>query len=285
VPTSIDELPLISCQAPDFGPRFVASLQNYGFGALVDHPLDMARVRQIYQEWRHYFASGDASAFPMDPERQDGYFSVAVAEHAKGSQRRDHKEYFQFYTWGRCPEHLRENLWAHYRQTVAFAAELLGHIEAAAPPAILSGISEPLGGMISDSEQSMLRVLHYPPIPSGDDPPRAAAHEDINLLTLLPAADGPGLEIRRRDGQWIKAPNRPSQLLVNIGDMLQEVLSGWLPSTTHRVVAEAAGGSAGRMSLPLFLHPRPEVRLSNRYSAASYLKERLGELGVLPAGR
>ena len=276
-----DELPLISCRAPDFGARFVASLEAYGFGALVDHPLDMTRVRRIYREWNHYFASGEASAYPMDPERQDGYFSVRVAEHAKGSPRRDHKEYFQFYAWGRCPDHLRHNLWAHYQHSVAFAAELLGHIERAAPQAVIDAISEPLSGMITDSQQSMLRVLHYPPIPPGEDPPRAAAHEDINLLTLLPAADGPGLEIRRRDGVWIQAPNRPEQLLVNIGDMLQEVLSGWLPSTTHRVVAEPTDSRAGRMSLPLFLHPRPEVRLSNRYSAASYLNERLGELGVL----
>ena len=276
-------LPLISCRDPDFPQRFVGSLRDYGFGALIDHPLDMTRVRAIYAEWRAFFAEGVAEEFEMDPLRQDGYFSTEVAEHAKGSCRRDFKEYFQYYAWGRCPGHLRANLAAHFQETVTFAAQLLGHIEREAPPEVMANLGEPLSDMITDSHQSMLRVLHYPPTRSQQDAPRAAAHEDINLLTLLPAADGPGLEICTRDGRWIEAPNRPEQLLVNIGDMLQEVLGGWLPSTTHRVVDEAQPRSVGRMSLPLFLHPRPEVRLSSRYSAASYLNERLGELGVLPA--
>ena len=276
-------LPLISCRDPDFAQRFVASLQDYGFGALIDHPLDMQRVRSIYRDWRSYFARGVDAEYDMDPIRQDGYFSTDVAEHAKGSRRRDFKEYFQYYVWGRCPQHLRADLEAHFQQTVAFAAELLMHIEREAPAEVMTNLGESLSGMIANSHQSMLRVLHYPPTQAHDDAPRAAAHEDINLLTLLPAADGPGLEICTRDGRWIEAPNRPEQLLVNIGDMLQEVLGGWLPSTTHRVVDEREPRPTGRMSLPLFLHPRPEVQLSSRYSAESYLNERLGELGVLPA--
>ncbi len=283
VPSNNAVLPLISCRDQDFAKRFVASLHEYGFCALIDHPLDMHRVRSIYRQWRLYFAEGVGPEYEMDPIRQDGYFSTAVAEHAKGSDRRDFKEYFQYYAWGRCPAHLRDNLCSHFQQTVAFAAGLLAHIEQEAPLGMMTDLAEPLSGMIENSHQSMLRVLHYPPIRANDDAPRAAAHEDINLLTLLPAADGPGLEILTRDGRWIEAPNRPEQLLVNIGDMLQELLGGWLPSTTHRVVDDGQQHAAGRMSLPLFLHPRPEVRLSSRYTAASYLHERLGELGVLPA--
>jgi isopenicillin N synthase-like dioxygenase len=135
--------------------------------------------------------------------------------------------------------------------------------------------------MIHGSEQSMLRVLHYPPVPPGQPLLRAAPHEDINLLTLLPEADGPGLELRRRNGEWISVPHKPGQLIVNIGDMLQEATSGYLPSTTHRVaVSDATVMSTSRMSLPLFLHPRPEVVLSPRYTARQYLLQRLDELGV-----
>ncbi|MDA7839754.1 isopenicillin N synthase family oxygenase [Luminiphilus sp.] len=276
-------LPLISCKDPNFAQLFVESLRDFGFGALVDHPLDMPRVRTIYEEWRHYFSAGVDKTYAMDPVQQDGYFSLQVAEHAKGSCQRDFKEYFQYYSWGRCPPKLQEHLAAHFDQAINFASELLAHIEREAPPAAMVNLSEPLSGMIAGSRQSMLRVLHYPPMSQGMSAPRAAPHEDINLLTLLPAADGPGLEIRARNGEWIKAPNQPEQLLVNIGDMLQEVLGGWLPSTTHRVVHSPDSASYGRMSLPLFLHPRPEVKLSARYTAASYLQERLGELGVLPA--
>lgn len=276
-------LPLISCKDPNFPSLFVDSLRNFGFGALIDHPLNMSRVRAIYAQWRDYFSQGVGTTYAMDPVQQDGYFSLQVAEQAKGSCQRDFKEYFQYYSWGRCPPELKENLAAHFQQAVGFASELLTHIEQQAPAEVMAKLGEPLSHMIEGSRQSMLRVLHYPPMYEGMSGPSAAPHEDINLLTLLPAADGPGLEIRARNGEWIKAPNQPEQLLVNIGDMLQEVLGGWLPSTTHRVVHSRHSGAHGRMSLPLFLHPRPEVVLSARYTAESYLQERLDELGVLPA--
>jgi isopenicillin N synthase-like dioxygenase len=127
-----------------------------------------------------------------------------------------------------------------------------------------------------------LRVLHYPPVPAGESVLRAAPHEDINLLTLLPAADGPGLELQLRGGEWVSVPHKPGQLIVNIGDMLQEATGGYLPSTTHRVATpECVETLPSRMSLPLFLHPRPEVVLSSRYSARQYLTQRLNELGVV----
>jgi isopenicillin N synthase-like dioxygenase len=150
------------------------------------------------------------------------------------------------------------------------------------PASISAQLSEPLRDMIVDSQQTMLRVLHYPPVPEGQPVLRAAPHEDINLLTLLPAADGPGLELQLPEGEWISVPQQPGQLIVNIGDMLQEATGGFLPSTTHRVATpDVWHQSASRMSLPLFLHPRPDVVLSERYSAQQYLRQRLNELGVV----
>ena len=135
--------------------------------------------------------------------------------------------------------------------------------------------------MIQRSQQSMLRVLHYPPVTVDQSVLRAAPHEDINLLTLLPAADGPGLELRLRSGEWISVPHSPGQLIVNIGDMLQEATGGYLPSTSHRVATpDTEQPATSRMSLPLFLHPRPDVVLSSRYTARQYLMQRLNELGV-----
>ncbi len=277
----MNELPLLSCTDPEFGEKFVVSLQQYGFGALVDHPLDMPRVRRIYQHWGTWFGGDKDACFDVDPKTQDGYVSLDLAEHAKGYEQQDYKEYFQYYPWGRCPDALRTDLAAHYHDAVDFASRLLMYIQDAMPEPISATLEQPLHAMIADSQQSMLRVLHYPPLPDDVAAPRAAPHEDINFLTLLPAADGPGLEIKTREGEWISVPNEPNQLLVNIGDMLQEVSGGWLPSTTHQVVLSDNHRRSGRMSLPLFLHPRPEVRLSSRYSARDYLQERLGELGVL----
>lgn len=278
---NIEQLPVISWQDPDCGPQFVASLREFGFSALVDHPLDMERVERIYRDWSAFFATGNADQYAMDPVRQDGYFSPAVAEHAKGSAQRDFKEYFQYYPWGRCPAPLHADLHGHYAQALEVSSQLLCWVGEHSPTEVARGFSEPLQAMIRDSEQSMLRVLHYPPVTAGADVTRAAPHEDINLLTLLPASDGPGLEIKRRDGGWLSVPNRPQQILINIGDMLQEASGGYFPSTTHQVaVPSGAELQRGRMSLPLFLHPRPEVVLSSRYTAHSYLSERLQELGV-----
>jgi isopenicillin N synthase-like dioxygenase len=276
------QLPLLSWHDPRIGERFVASLRQFGFAALIDHPLDMALVQRIYRDWREFFASGDAANYPMDPVQQDGYFSIAQAEHAKGYAQRDFKEYFQYYSWGRCPQALRQDLADYFNQAVDFAGTLLGFVERHAPTDISARFSQPLHEMIRDSQQSMLRVLHYPPIPEGQSVLRAAPHEDINLLTLLPAADGPGLQIRTQDGHWLSVPNEANQVLINIGDMLQEASGGWLPSTTHQVAPPSTAAlTSGRMSLPLFLHPRPDVVLSERYTARTYLKERLCELGVV----
>lgn len=275
------ELPLIDYSAADASEAFFESLRQYGFATLISHPLDMARVDRIYSAWREHFAEGVAAEFTMDPVRQDGYFALDQAESAKGQDVRDYKEYFQFYQWGRCPSHLKADLEAHFEDCLKFSATLLRWVAEELPSDIVSGLSMPLESMIEDSAQTMLRVLHYPPVESGVVLPRAAAHEDINLLTILPASDGPGLELQLSDGEWIEVVNRPSQVVVNIGDMLQEATEGFLRSTTHRVATPDEGQAAsGRMSLPLFLHPRPEVTLSARYTANSYLGERLQELGV-----
>ncbi|MFZ1892055.1 MAG: 2OG-Fe(II) oxygenase family protein, partial [Formosimonas sp.] len=142
--------------------------------------------------------------------------------------------------------------------------------------------SQPLSSMIAGSEQTLLRVLHYPPL-TGDEPAgaiRAAAHTDINLLTVLPAANEPGLQVLTRSGEWLDVPCDFGLIIINIGDMLQEASQGFYPSTTHRVVNPEGARNVSRLSLPLFLHPKPEVRLSTRYTAEAYLNERLRELGM-----
>ena len=276
------ELPLIDFTDEGAEQAFFDSLASFGFATLINHPLDMQRVERIYADWRGYFGSGVDSEFAMDPTNQDGYFALEQAESAKGQVLRDHKEYFQYYDWGRCHEHLKKDLSDHFEYCVQFSSTLLRWVATQLPAKIADSLSIPLEDMISDSTQSMLRVLHYPPVPQDAELPRAAAHEDINLLTILPASDGPGLELQLQSGEWIEVTNRPSQVVVNIGDMLQEATGGYLRSTTHRVAAtDPVVMQRGRMSLPLFLHPRPEVVLSERYTADAYLKQRLHELGVV----
>ena len=275
------QLPLIDFTSENAPDAFFDSLKTYGFATLMSHPLDMVRVSRIYSEWRTQFSQGVPSGFAMDPIDQDGYFALDNAESAKGQLVRDFKEYFQFYRWGRCPSHLKADLEAHFSDSLDFSSTLLRWVAERLPTDIAASLSMPLEKMIENSDQTMLRVLHYPPVGADIDLPRAAAHEDINLLTILPASNGPGLELQLTDGSWIEVVNRPSQVVVNIGDMLQEATDGFLRSTTHRVATPSQDqAQSGRMSLPLFLHPRPDVVLSPRYTAGTYLAERLRELST-----
>ena len=142
----------------------------------------------------------------------------------------------------------------------------------------------PLSDMVDGSDHTLLRVLHYPPLLGGEEPDavRAAAHTDINLLTLLPAATEPGLQIRYQDGSWLDVPCDFGLLIVNIGDMLAEASGHYFPSTVHQVLNPSGADRAKRrISLPLFLHPRREVVLSERYTVGSYFDERMRELRAL----
>ena len=274
------ELNAINYTDADAPERFVKSLHDTGFGVLTQHPLRQEQVDSIYRHWKAFFAGTSKHDF-LRSEANDGYFPIEMAEAAKDCEIRDIKEYFQFYLWGQCPAELREELLEYYEDTCRFAAELLGWIEQYSPDEVRERYSQSLSGMLENSEQSMLRVLHYPPL-SGDEVPsaiRAAAHEDINLITILPSSREPGLQVLRRDGSWMDVPCDFGNLIINIGDMLQEASGGYFPSTTHRVINPAdADHNQSRISLPLFLHPRPDVVLSERYTADSYLKQRLDEL-------
>ena len=106
-------------------------------------------------------------------------------------------------------------------------------------------------------------------------------HKVINLITLLVAGTRPGLEAQDKKGNWHKISTDPGTIIVNVGDMLKEASGGYYPSTTHRVVNPSNNvNNDSRYSMPLFLHPRDDVQLSKNYTAGSYLKERLLEIGL-----
>jgi isopenicillin N synthase-like dioxygenase len=145
---------------------------------------------------------------------------------------------------------------------------------------------------------SVLRVLHYPPIPAGANArsQRAAPHEDINLITLLCEATDSGLQILTRDGCWLPVSALEGQIIVDSGDMLSRVTNGVVPSTTHRVVAEGAECSRPRYSMPFFVHPFSACDLDvlpafvrgetqprwPPITAGQFLEERLREIGLKP---
>jgi isopenicillin N synthase-like dioxygenase len=276
-------LPVVDYTAEDAPQRFVQSLRETGFAILINHPIEQSLVNSIYQNWQKFFNSDDKHQFVFDAEKQDGYFSPDVSETAKSHTKKDIKEFYHVYPWGRIPEDLKEEILTYYQLASDLASELLDWVEKYSPENVAKNYSEALSNMVKDTPNTLLRVLHYPPLTGNEQVGaiRAAAHEDINLLTLLPAANEVGLQVKCQDGSWLDVPSDFGNLIINIGDMLQEASNGYFPSTTHRVINPGnKANSKSRISLPLFLHPRSDVILSEKHTQASYLLERLRELGV-----
>tara|TARA_B110000438_G_C15821242_1_gene654549 strand:- start:6398 stop:7237 length:840 start_codon:yes stop_codon:yes gene_type:complete len=277
------QVQVVDYRADDAAKKFVESLRNTGFGVLTNHPIQQALVDKIYHDWYTFFTQEEKQNFAFDPEKQDGYFGPEISETAKGHTKKDIKEYYHVYPWGRIPEQLKSDILNYYKMASDLASELLDWVEKYSPVEVTKHYSEPLSNMIKDTPNTLLRILHYPPLKGTEEPGaiRAAAHEDINLLTILPAANEPGLQVQAQDGQWLDVPADFGHLIVNIGDMLQEASQGYFPSTSHRVINPTGDNATkSRISLPLFLHPRNEVVLSEKHTHASYLLERLKELGV-----
>ena len=261
--------------------KFTKSLKETGFGVISDHPIHFELVDGVYKEWETFFSSDSKHDYLFDPRKQDGYFPTGT-ENAKGYQVKDHKEFYHFYPWGRLPNALTGATLELYNNLVTITSTFLEWIEKNTPEEVRSHFREPLKDMINGSKTNLLRIIHYPPFTGNEDDRsvRAAAHEDINLITLLVAGTRPGLEAKDQDGKWHKITTDPGTIIVNIGDMLKEASGGYYPSTTHRVVNPKKQSNNSRYSIPLFLHPRNEVVLSEKYTAGEYLAERLQEIGL-----
>jgi isopenicillin N synthase-like dioxygenase len=275
------QLPVIDYRSPTAAAQFCSSLHDTGFGVLSNHPLDQALVQSIYDEWLAFFRTEAKYNYAQDPVKLDGYFSPAISETAKNNTQRDLKEFFHIFPWGRYPAEVSDAARRYYAAGSCLAAELLTWVEHYSPPNVKAGYSMPLPDMIEGCDQTLLRVLHYPPLLGAEEPGavRAAAHGDINLLTILPAASEPGLQVLGTDQQWHDVPCDFGLFIVNIGDMLQEASGGFYPSTVHRVLNPVGPArDKSRLSLPLFLHPRREVVLSERYTVGRYFEERMKEL-------
>jgi len=298
--------------------RLGDSFSTYGFAMINDHGLDPALVRQGWDQTEALFA------LPTDEKRryydasaggQRGYtpFGTEIAKDAKAH---DLKEFWHV---GRevdpaspIAHTMPQNVWpdrpAGFRETFdpLFAEfDRVGNI-------ILSRIAVYLGLEADWFEpavhegNSILRLLHYPPMDAAQGAGqaeagaiRAGAHEDINLITMLLGAEEGGLEVLARDGSWIDMRPPEGALVVNVGDMLQRLTNHALPSTTHRV-RNPAGDRArfSRYSMPFFLHLRSDFPIQtlegcisaqqpNLYPepilADDYLHERLVEIGLVKA--
>lgn len=283
-------------------------LVEFGFLNVDGHGIEADLVRDVYALWRRFFELPEVvKARYAGVEGGARGFTPFGIEHAKGRVQADLKE---FYHVGQEPppgHRLRqvypENLWpaeipgigeasmALYRRLEETARVILRALAAyfELPEETFSGMTE--------QGQSLLRIIHYPPVPDRVEPGavRAAEHEDINLITLLPEATDSGLEILSREGEWLPVASGPGEIVVDAGDMLSRTTNQVVPATTHRVVnPEGEAARRERYSMPFFVHPYPEVDLTvmERFvsaerpprfppiTAGEFLEERLREIGL-----
>lgn len=285
------------------------SLADIGFFAVKNHGVPDELTQQAYAVARAFFhLPPDVKARYHAPDKkgQRGYTGFGT-EHAKDSAAPDLKEFWQV---GRPdvpddhPVHalFGPNFWP--TEVPAFGATLvelyrrldrLGGILLEAAAAHIDEPAHRFREMATESD-TIVRVLYYPPV-APDVPPgaiRSAAHEDINLITLLSGATSEGLELLRRDGSWMPVHTGFDTIVVDAGDMLQNVTNGLYKSTTHRVV-NPADASSERFSMPCFVHARAECDLAPlpscvartggtakypKITAGEYLIQRLREIGL-----
>lgn len=275
------DVAVVDYTADDAPERFTRSLRETGFAVLVNHPLEQRLVEQIYREWNDLFDSPEIRKYLVNPGGQVGWFPSDHSETAKGSTVRDLKEFFHVYDWSIYPDEVSDAALRYRATAIEIARILLGWVEQQTPDEIAQRFTRPISTMLEGSRRNLLRILRYPPL-DGNEPPgaaRAAPHKDINLLTVLPAANEAGLELQRLDGKWFRVPCDPGSIAVNAGEMLELASGGYYPATMHRVVNPTGpDASRSRMSLPLFLQPADDVILADGRTASSFHEERIREL-------
>jgi len=300
-----------SKESAEFVRIFGAGLKEFGFVVVEGHGIEPSLVADAYGKVKAFFE------LPTDLKKtyeipggggQRGYTGFG-REHAKNQNKGDLKEFWHV---GReqyaSPEKLYPpNVWADshvagfqktlgglYEQLDSFASTLLE-----ATSLSLALPRHTLPRMVRDGN-SILRCIHYPPLTDEhftSGAVRAAAHEDINFITILCEATESGLELLTRDGRWMAVESGPGQMVVDSGDMLSRISNDVIPSTTHRVVNPAGARNTPRYSMPFFVHPYstcPLEILATCKSAAypakhspilagEFLQQRLREIGLVAA--
>lgn len=285
------------------------AFENIGFVALSGHFLSDALVERLYTSVKEFFALPEEVKSKYEIPGiagQRGYTSFGK-EHAKGRTAGDLKEFWHFGQYveddpelaSQYPDNVEVEEVPEFNSAGRETYEMLEKtaIYVLKALALRLNLPEDYFDEYVHNGNSILRPIHYPPIQEEPkDAVRAAAHGDINLITLLMGAHGKGLQVQNHQGEWIDAIAKPDQLMINVGDMLSRLSNNRLKSTIHRVVnppRELWGSS--RYSIPFFMHPVSHMPLNclehcidedhpKRYediTAGEFLKERLIELGLL----
>ena len=305
------ELASVSLTRPlaDLADELGNSFAEYGFAIVRDHGIPSDLIARAEEKSRAFFALPEEVKMQYHLKGMGGArgYTPFGIERAKDAQVHDLKEFWHV---GRTlppghplEQYMQPNVWPEEVESFRDTFEtLFGEFEKCGLR-ILSAIALHLGleehffdPTVKDGN-SVMRLLHYPPVPvEAEGRIRAAAHEDINTITLLLGAEEAGLELLAKDGRWLPVSPPEGALAVNIGDMLQRLTNGRLRSTTHRVV-NPVGERARfpRYSMPFFLHFRPDFliealescvearrsKVESPITAHDYLMQRLREINLV----
>jgi isopenicillin N synthase-like dioxygenase len=297
---------------PERKARFVQDLgrafNQIGFVAIRNHGLTDDLTQRLYESAKAFFlAPDDIKRKYEHPELsgQRGYIGKGK-ETAKGFKVADLKEFYhigQPEPVGEMPANVFPEEYPEFGEATLTAYQTLENAGKQLLRAIALYLKLPelyFDDKVKNGD-SILRALHYFPLDPEKTPDgavRAAAHGDINLITLLMGASADGLEVLRRDGKWIGITALPDQVVVNVGDMLDRLTNHKLKSTIHQVVNPPREKmNQSRYSIPFFMHPRADMELKSLEScidtehpklyvdmtAGEFLNERLMELGLKKA--
>lgn len=284
------------------------AFRTYGFAIIKNHGIHQSLIDAFYslsQEFFHLDTELKSAYELPGMAGQRGYVSFG-REHAKHSQTPDLKEFFQIGQDNPYPGADKkiyiDNVHVAEMPDFVRTGILLYKAFEKAGSQLLAAIADYLNLPTDYFSQkisggnSILRTIYYPPIlTEPKSAVRAESHEDINLITLLVGASAGGLELLTSTGEWLEVKPKEDEIAINVGDMLQRLTNNFLPSTTHRVTNPPRDKwSEERLSIPFFLHPRPEMDLTclascvtdsnpEAYSPINshdYLTLRLKEIGL-----
>ncbi|MDG1805259.1 2-oxoglutarate and iron-dependent oxygenase domain-containing protein [Flavicella sp.] len=294
-----------------FTKQIGTAFNEIGFVALKGHFLSDELTTNLYKEIKHFFELSEEMKKKYEIEGiggQRGYTSFGK-ESAKGKKEADLKEFWHFGQYVQNDEVLKKQypenvIVSEIPEFNSIGKETFQLLEKTAKYVLRAialhlGLDEFYFDPYILNGNSILRPIHYPPIqdkPKGAE--RAAAHGDINLITLLMGAHGKGLQVQNHNGEWIDAIAQPDELMINVGDMLSRLTNNKLKSTIHKVInpPEELWGTS-RYSIPFFMHPKAEMKLNcleecidanhpklyEDITAGEFLTERLIELGLIKA--
>jgi isopenicillin N synthase-like dioxygenase len=281
-------------------------LSEFGFLNVEGHGIDSSLIRGTYDLWKRFFELPDEvkRRYAGVEGGARGYTPFGV-EHAKDNPLPDLKEFWHI---GQEPpeghpyrREYPENVWPaeipEIRQPTQRLYSSLERVAENLLRALAEYFDMPRDAFASMMTvgNSILRVIHYPPVRPDQAPAvRAAAHEDINLITLLCEATDSGLEILTRQGEWMAVETGPGQIVVDAGDMLSRFTNEVVPAATHRVVNPAENAARDRYSMPFFVHPYSacDLTIGERFvtadnppkyppiTAGQFLEQRLREIGL-----